>query len=67
MYKNVCGESADISEEGVRQWKEQLGSLLKDYDAKDVFNVDETGLFFRLLPEKTMAFKGEVCSGGKKS
>ena len=67
VYKNVCGESADVSEESVQQWKDKLGSLLKDYDAKDVFNVDETGLFFRLLPEKTMAFKGEVCSGGKKS
>ena len=33
-------------------------------DAKDVFNVDKTGL---LLPGKTMAFRGDVCSGGKKS
>jgi len=24
-----------------------------------VFNVDETGLFWRLLPDKTMTFKGE--------
>ena len=29
--------------------------------------MDETGLFFRALPEKSLAVKGSDCSGGKKS
>ena len=33
------------------------------YGARDVFNADETGLFFRLLPDKTLLFKGEDCQG----
>ena len=44
-----------------------LPALLADYDPCDVFNADETGLFFKCLPEKTLAFKGEKCHGGKRS
>ena len=48
-------------------WKQILEPLLNQYDPNDIFNADETGLFWRLLPDKTHAVKGETCSGGKKS
>ena len=32
----------------VNDWKEKLPSLLEGHDPKDVFNMDETGLFFVL-------------------
>ena len=38
-----------------------------DYASQDVFNADETRLFWRLLPDKTFSFKGDQCHGGKKS
>lgn len=67
-FKKICGEAASVDQTIVTDWK---NSLLKDvlqrYDPKDVYNLDETGLFFRLLPEKTLCFKNESCSGGKKS
>lgn len=44
-----------------------LPKLLEGYRPKDVFNADETGIFWQLLPDKTLAFKGETCSGGKRS
>ena len=44
--KSVCGESADTDMGAVDSWKAQLASLLKDYDPVDIFNADETGLFF---------------------
>ena len=34
---------------------------------RDVFNADETGLFYLCLPDKTLSFKGQQCSGGKQS
>ena len=34
---------------------------------ENVFNADETGLFFKLLPDRTLSFEGEVCHGGKLS
>ncbi|XP_003737359.1 tigger transposable element-derived protein 6-like, partial [Galendromus occidentalis] len=33
----------------------------------DVYNADETGLFFQLLPERSLTVRGETCAGGKKS
>ncbi|GFR98831.1 tigger transposable element-derived protein 4-like [Elysia marginata] len=37
------------------------------YSPEDVYYADETGLFFQCLPDKTLAFKDETCTGGKKS
>lgn len=49
-------------------WKQlMIGKESCWKDAKDIFNVDETGLFFKCTPDKTFAFKGEKCSAGKHS
>ena len=34
--------------------------------ANNIFNADETGLFFLCLPDKTLAFPSENASQGKK-
>lgn len=36
-------------------------------DPKNVFNADETGLFFKCLPDRILTFKNEKCHGGKLS
>ncbi len=41
--------------------------ILNEYDAKDVFNVDETGLFYRATPDRTLILSKEQYKGGKKS
>jgi hypothetical protein len=33
----------------------------------DIFNADETGIFFRLTPDRTLKFEGEKCVGSKLS
>ncbi|XP_037568125.1 tigger transposable element-derived protein 6-like [Dermacentor silvarum] len=33
----------------------------------DLFNADETALFYQMLPQKTLALKGDRCQGGKQS
>ena len=40
---------------------------MKNYKACDIFNADETGLFYKLKPNKTLQLKGEKCHGGNKS
>jgi hypothetical protein len=40
---------------------------LEGYEPRDVYNTDETGLFFNVLPERTLAYKGKTCHGGKHS
>ncbi|KAL4148757.1 hypothetical protein QTP88_002919 [Uroleucon formosanum] len=51
----------------VEDWKKKLPNIIDKYEKRDIFNADKTGLFFRVLPNKTMAFKNETCSGGKVS
>ena len=67
-FKSICEESDDVDIAVVQQWKENiLPNLLKDYIPRDIFNAHETGLFFNLLPDKTLTIIGENCHGGKLS
>ncbi|NWI85971.1 TIGD4 protein, partial [Pitta sordida] len=44
-----------------------LPCCLNDYQPKNVFHIQETGLLYQMLPHNTFAFKGETCSVGKLS
>ena len=67
-FKTVQGEAGAVDSQSFIDWQQQvLRPLLRQFSADDVFNLDETGLFWQLLPNKTMAFRGERCTGGKKS
>ncbi|XP_064468534.1 tigger transposable element-derived protein 6-like [Ornithodoros turicata] len=58
--KVISGESAS--------WKEErLPHVLSSFDPADIYNADESGLFFQMLPKRTLALKGETCHGGKQS
>ena len=68
-FKKICGESksVDVNSKGMTDWTAELNGILTEFKPENIFNADETGLFFRLLPEKTLEFKGVDCSGGKRS
>ena len=42
-----------------------LPEILKDYSARDVFNADETGLYWRATPDGTLSFKSVEAPGSK--
>lgn len=67
VYKKLCGESASVDESVCSNWKIDLKGLLDNYEPRNIFNTDETGLFFKCLPEKTLNFQSEKCHGGKHS
>ena len=49
-------------------WKQSiLQPALQRNDANNVFNADETGLLWRLLPEKTLTAAGEAFTGEKRA
>lgn len=53
------GEAAAVDQNVVATWQETvLKESLAKYSANDIYNADETGLFWRLMPNKTLAFKG---------
>jgi hypothetical protein len=68
VYKTVSGECKNVDSSTVEEWrKEQLFKIFEGYKPTNIYNADETGLFFRLLPRKTLSLKGDPCNGGKNS
>lgn len=66
VFGKISGESAAVAPGVVEDWlKNTWPSVSKGYSPDDIFNADEAGLFFKLLPNQTLRFKGEKCSGGK--
>jgi hypothetical protein len=35
------------------------------YSEENIYNADETGVFYNMTPNSTFKFKGEKCVGGK--
>ena len=71
MHNNIApyiksGENADAHVAIVEDWKEVLPTLLEGYNPCGIFNMDETGLFFRTNEDKTLHHKDQECSGNKK-
>lgn len=59
-FRTEQGEAAVVNQEVVATWQETvLKEALAKYSANDIFNSDETGLFWKLMPNKTLAFKGK--------
>lgn len=65
--KTTCGEAASVNKGQVDDWIQRLPAIIQDYEPKNIFNTDETGLVFQALPSKTYALKREKCIGGKLS
>lgn len=41
--------------------------MISPYEPKNIYNADETGLFFHALPTKSLTVKREKFAGGKMS
>lgn len=63
----ISGESASVREDVCAEWIGNLPDLLQNYTPDEVYNADETGLFYRCLPNKTLDFKNTKVYGGKDS
>ncbi|MCP3953123.1 MAG: hypothetical protein GY697_13035 [Desulfobacterales bacterium] len=68
VFKNIVGEAKSVPQEAVDAWKSTLlPQLLKDYTPDRIYNLDETGLFYKLQPSKSLVYKDEDGRGGKLS
>lgn len=60
----IHGEAASVSKENASSWiKDIWPDLRRGYKDADIFNGDETGLFYKVTPDKTLKFQGEKCWG----
>lgn len=65
--KNISGEAGGVREETVTSWQERLPNILSGYSPENIFNMDETGQFFRAPLNRSLAEVSKQCTGGKKS
>ena len=49
------GESGSVDEQAIEETIADLRHLLNRYAWNDIYNMDETGLFFRMEPDTTLA------------
>ncbi|XP_069611020.1 tigger transposable element-derived protein 1-like [Ranitomeya imitator] len=64
----VQGEAASADEKAATEFPKALAEIIEegDYCAQQVFNVDETGLFWKCLPNRTYIAKEEKSAPGHK-
>lgn len=63
----LSGDRAEVSHETVDDWIKRVPSICEGYETEDIFNCDETGLYFRAMPTKSMVVKGQDAAGVKTS
>ena len=66
-FKSISGEAASVTPAMLSEWREKrLPDILAHYNACDIYNVDESGLFYQCLPNKTFTLPAEKASRGMK-
>ena len=60
-----AGEDGDVSKEMLESWNERVREITRGWSPENVWNMDETGSFWRGLPDTSRNEKGRRCRGGK--
>ena len=63
----ITWEADDVSIPNVKSWIERIPQLVRGYKLEDIWNMDELGLFCKLLPDKSLIEKAKSKKGGKKA
>ena len=67
-YKKIHGEKQDADPHAADTWTSTvLPNILEAYAPCDVYNADETGIYFRALPDGTLTFSNDKRGGCNKS
>ena len=63
---SLCGETGNVDQDLVKSWKEKdLQEELAGFIPGDIFNMDQTGMFYRQLPDRSLVFIGSDTKGVK--
>jgi hypothetical protein len=66
-FKKMHGEK-DADQEAADHWINNiLPQLLETYSPENVYSADETGIYYRALPDGTLTFKTDKIAGSKKA
>ncbi|XP_025420185.1 tigger transposable element-derived protein 6-like isoform X1 [Sipha flava] len=61
VWHKIYGELNSVDVKNVDEWNVKLKLIIEGYEPKNIYSGDETGLFFRALPSKTLSGKSEEC------
>lgn len=56
--KQVGGALKDVPDHEVLQWEKKFRALIEGFQAKDAYNKDGIGLFYRALSRKYLVKRG---------
>ncbi|CAG8627739.1 13582_t:CDS:2 [Acaulospora morrowiae] len=62
--KTITGESKSACLNQVENGRKELQQIIAMFNIDNVYNTNETGLFFRLGPNKTLVLKGDKAKDG---
>lgn len=66
--KGIHGEAKTYNEASLAEWKDTtLPTILSEYSLSDIYNADETALFYKQLPDKTYEQRGVAAAAVPKS
>ena len=65
--ETMSDERGDVDNSVCEDWIKKLLEICEGYEPKDIFNMDETGVFYRAGTRSTFVVKGSDCVGGKRS
>ena len=66
-FRTIGGEARSVDPTTIDDWKVHLQSMVEHYDAYDIFNCDETSIFYKLMPDQSLVIDRKDWRGGKKS
>lgn len=67
VFKKLHGEKEDCDVAGAESWFEKKWPDISErYAPQDIFNTDETGLYYRATPDHCLIFKNSTSTAGKK-
>ena len=65
VFKTAHGESTEANHDAKEKWLQNNIAKILAFEPRDVYNMDETGLYYRALPSGILCFKDDVVKGSK--
>lgn len=65
ILRAISGEGAEANAAQIEQWMINLPQMCSSYKPENIYNIDETGLFFMQVPRRSYVESKDSCIGGK--